>query len=116
MDKLHRICASAELIERGPGRRFEVRLDGELAPAFVVRYNGRACAFLNRCAHVSVELDWEPGRFFDPAQVYLICSTHGAVYEPDSGRCVAGPCKGARLSAIAVEERDGSIYLEGPTA
>lgn len=116
MDKSGRICASADLVERGPGHRFEVRQAGNLAPAFVVRYNGRACAFLNRCAHASVELDWEPGQFFDPTRVYLICSTHGAIYEPDSGRCIAGPCKGALLSAIAVEERDDSIFLEGPAA
>ena len=115
MDKSGRICASAELLESGPGRRFEVPYQGALAPAFVVRYHGQVRAFLNRCAHVSVELDWEPGQFFDPARVYLICSTHGAIYEPDGGRCIAGPCKGARLTTVSVEERDGSIFLEGLT-
>ncbi|MBK7664026.1 MAG: Rieske 2Fe-2S domain-containing protein [Sterolibacteriaceae bacterium] len=116
MDKSVRICSSTEVVERGQGHRFELRQAGESAPAFVVRYNGRARAFFNRCAHVSVELDWELGQFFDPTRVYLICSTHGAIYEPDSGRCIAGPCKGARLSAIAVQELDGWIFLEGPTA
>lgn len=112
MDKSGRICASVEVIERGPGHRFEVpKKDGEPAPAFVVRYEGRAYAFLNRCAHVSVELDWEQGQFFDTTRLYLICATHGAIYEPDSGRCIAGPCKGARLTAIAVDEHDGSVYL-----
>lgn len=109
-----RICASADVLERGPGRRFEVDRAGEPAPAFVVRFNGRAYAFVNRCAHASVELDWEQGQFFDITRLYLICATHGAIYEPDSGRCIAGPCKGARLTAIAVEEREGSIFLKVP--
>ena len=115
MDSPGRICASADLVERGPGFRFEVKLAGEAVPAFVVRYEGRAYAFLNRCAHVSVELDWENGQFFDSARLYLICSTHGALYEPDSGYCVAGPCKGANLSAVAVRERDGAIFVDGVT-
>jgi len=41
------------------------------------------------------ELDWQPGEFFDIAGVYLVCSTHGAIFEPNSGLCVAGPCRGA---------------------
>lgn len=116
MDESGRICGSAEVLEKGPGRRFEVPLAGGSAPAFVVRYEGRAYAFLNRCAHASVELDWEQGQFFDTTRLYLICATHGAIYEPDSGRCIAGPCKGARLTAIAVEEHDDAIFLRGFTA
>lgn len=113
MDNARRICASDAVSERGPGVRFEVVRSGRSESAFVVRYNGRVYAFLNRCAHLGVELDWEQGQFFDPARLYLICATHGATYEPDSGRCIAGPCKGARLVAVPVEEYDGSIYCEG---
>ena len=32
-------------------------------------------------------------------------------FEPSTGLCVAGPCRGARLEAIAVEERDGLVQL-----
>lgn len=115
MGDAFRICSSDELLETGAGRRFEVSRGGTAVPAFAVRYKGRAYAFLNRCAHVSVELDWEPGQFFDGSRLYLICSTHGAIYEPESGHCVAGPCRGARLVAVPVEERDGSIFLKGVT-
>lgn len=114
MGKSNRICASLDLVEGGPGQRFEVLQGGTPAPAFAIRYNGRAFAFLNRCAHQSVELDWEQGQFFDCTRLYLICATHGAIYEPDSGRCIAGPCKGAKLTAIAVEEHDGSIFYGSP--
>ena len=67
--------------------------------------------FVNRCPHLGVELDWQPGEFFEETGLYLICSTHGAIFEPDGGLCVAGPCRGARLEAIALEEKDGLVQL-----
>ena len=68
-------------------------------------------AYLNSCAHIPVELDWMEGEFFDKAGLYLICATHGATYEPDTGHCIMGPCKGQHLVALQVEERDGNVYL-----
>ena len=106
------ICASADLVDGGDGVRFEVQLHGRSEPAFVVRHRGRAHAYLNRCAHVPVELDWMPGAFFDAEREMLICATHGATYDPASGHCVRGPCRGARLRPVAVVERDGSVWLE----
>ena len=105
------ICAGDELAECGNGVRFTVQRHGRDEPAFVVRHGGIVRAFLNRCAHVPVELDWSEGQFFDLSGLYLICSTHGAMYLPDSGYCVAGPCKGARLHRLQVEELDGKVYL-----
>ena len=51
------ICAAAELQERGRGVRFTVERYGRQEPAFVVRYDGQVRAYLNRCAHVPMELD-----------------------------------------------------------
>ncbi len=105
------ICASAALVEGGDGVRFEVAVYDGQAAAFAVRHGGRVRAFLNRCAHVPVELDWQPGRFFDLTGAYLICAMHGAHYDPGSGRCVMGPCKGRSLAALAVTERDGQVFV-----
>ncbi|PIX75037.1 MAG: (2Fe-2S)-binding protein, partial [Rhodocyclales bacterium CG_4_10_14_3_um_filter_68_10] len=85
------ICASSDLVEGGPGVRFQVQEGEGLAAAFAIRWRGRVRAWLNRCAHIGVELDWMPGRFHDDSGLYLICSTHGALYQPDSGRCAGGP-------------------------
>lgn len=106
-----RLCASAELVDGGPGLRFEVVKGASAQAAFAVRHRGRVHAYINRCAHVGVELDWEPGAFFDASKLYLICATHGARYAPESGRCFAGPCKGGALEPVAVEERAGAVYL-----
>jgi nitrite reductase/ring-hydroxylating ferredoxin subunit len=109
--KERRICPSAELIEGGPGQRFTVMCRGEQVEAFAVRFRGRVHGFLNRCGHVPVELDWQHGEFFDSSGLYLICATHGALYAPDSGRCLGGRCNGRGLVPVAVAEHDGWVVL-----
>ena len=105
------ICASAALTDGGRGVRFMLERHGATAAAFVVRYDGRVHAYLNRCAHIPLELDWFEGEFFDQFGLYLICSTHGATYAPVTGHCVMGPCKGQHLTVLQVAERGGNVYL-----
>ena len=106
------ICDSAELIDGGKGVRFAVDYFGRLEPAFVVRYDGKVYGYLNMCAHRPLELDYPEGEFFDQTGLYLVCSVHGATYQPDTGRCIMGPCtRDERLVALQVEERDGKVYL-----
>lgn len=101
-----RVCAADELVDGGPGVRRAARyLNGD-AVVFFVRYDGHVHGYLNRCAHVPMELDWVEGQFFDSSGLYLMCATHGAIYAPESGRCVGGPCRGARLRPVQVQERD----------
>ena len=106
------ICDSDALVDGGAGVRFPVSVSGEAATGFVVRYRGRPYAYLNRCAHVPIELDWVEGQFFESGGEYLMCATHGAVYRPESGVCAGGPCRGARLRQIAVHETDGKVYWQ----
>ena len=105
------ICASAALAEGGPGVRFSVASLGEGDRAFAIRHGGVAAAFVNRCPHAGTELDWQAGEFFEETGLYLICSTHGALFEPKNGYCVAGPCRGASLQPLDIRERDGGVFL-----
>ena len=105
------ICASTALAEGSKGLRFSLERNGATAQAFAVRYDGKVYAYLNSCAHIAVELDWNEGEFFDQSGLYLICSTHGATYEADTGYCFLGPCKGAHLIALKVAEHSGNVYL-----
>lgn len=105
------ICASSDLADGGDGLRFDVACKGETTPAFAIRYGGRVYAYLNRCAHIAMELDWKPGKFLDAEGEYLICSTHGALYAPESGACRGGPCRGAGLTRLDVFEADGRVYM-----
>jgi nitrite reductase/ring-hydroxylating ferredoxin subunit len=74
-------------------------------------FEGRVHAYLNRCSHLPVELDWQEGKFFDASGLYLICATHGALYAPDTGRCLSGRCMVKGLVEVAVGEIDGWVVL-----
>ena len=106
------ICGSAALADGGDGVRFEVERNGVTEPAFVVRHRGVVHAFINRCGHVPVELDWQQGKFFDLTGLYLMCATHGALYSPESGRCIGGRCNGNGLTPLAIVEHDGNVFLK----
>jgi nitrite reductase/ring-hydroxylating ferredoxin subunit len=103
------LCTSAALEEKGRAVLFDVLHFHEPARAFALRFDGRVVAYLNRCVHVPTELDWQPGEFLDSGREFILCSIHGAAYEPRSGRCLGGPCGNGRLTVIEVEERDGVV-------
>ena len=105
------ICAASALEECGLGVRFELQWAGEKTPAFVVRYDGAPVAYLNRCGHVPVEMDFNAGEFFELSGLYFVCATHGALYDPETGACRGGPCNGRGLHKLKVLERDGQIFL-----
>ncbi|HET7730106.1 MAG TPA: Rieske 2Fe-2S domain-containing protein [Usitatibacter sp.] len=109
------ICSAAALAEGGPGVRFELRPGDSWGTGFAVRFRGRVYAYVNRCPHAGTELDWQPGEFFEETGLYLACSTHGALFEPGNGTCIAGPCRGAALEPLAIRERDGQVFLTNDT-
>jgi len=101
------------LEEGGKGLRFDVKKTGhdEVIPAFVVRYDYQIFAYLNRCGHIAIPLDYMPGDFFSDDKQTLVCSTHGAEYAPDTGACLGGPCFGVGLEPLQVLEQKGQLYL-----
>lgn len=103
------LCAAPALVERGAGLVFDVLQHGRPARAFALRFEGRVVAYLNRCVHVPTELDWNPGEFLDADRRWILCSIHGAAYEPADGRCVGGPCGRGRLTPLRVAEVDGQV-------
>lgn len=110
--ELRLICPAQDASEAGKGVRFAVTRYGREVPAFVIRFRGLIHAYVNQCGHVPAELDWQPGEFFDDSKLYLICSIHGALYAPESGRCLGGRCQGNGLTPLRVREIDGQIFLE----
>jgi nitrite reductase/ring-hydroxylating ferredoxin subunit len=106
------ICPSELLEEGGKGIRFPVAAGSEKTTGFVVRYDSVVRGYLNRCAHVPIELDWTEGVFFESSGLYLMCATHGAIYLPENGHCAGGPCRGGRLRTIHVFEKNGQVYWQ----
>jgi nitrite reductase/ring-hydroxylating ferredoxin subunit len=74
---------------------------------------GEVRAYKNECRHLPMRLDdREPRELWDPSGSYLVCSSHGARYQPSDGLCVSGPCEGSHLKALPIEVNDGVIYLD----
>lgn len=105
------VCDGAKVVNGGKGYCFALSWEDSYAPAFLIRYRDQVHGFLNRCAHQAIELDWNPGEFFDTDRRFLLCATHGALYDPVTGACVGGRCNGRGLTQLDVVEVDEIIYV-----
>lgn len=106
------LCASEQLEEKGRAIVFDVNHFRQPARAFALRFEGRVVVYLNRCVHVPTELDWQPGVFLDSGREFILCSIHGAAYDPRNGRCAGGPCGQGRLVHIGAVEDAGQVYWQ----
>ncbi|GGK13045.1 Rieske (2Fe-2S) protein [Luteimonas terricola] len=90
----------------------EAEVDGS-AESIIVHRDGAGAvrAWLNVCPHAGRRLDWAPGRFLVSKEGLLVCAVHGASFETVGGVCEAGPCRGESLRAVAVDVRDGAVWL-----
>ena len=100
-------------IEDGGFAEVEASLDGDAESLILHRSGASIRAWLNVCPHAGRRLDWAPGKFLKSKEGHLICAAHGASFELERGDCVAGPCRGDSLRAVAVEVRDGQVVLKG---
>ena len=103
-----RLCRDEEIAEGG-ARGFRIGAGTRPTRVFVLRWDGALRAYLNVCPHAATALDWVPDKFFHPDRRHLICATHGALFLPETGLCVAGPCEGESLQPVEVAVEDGWI-------
>ncbi|MBW7472350.1 Rieske (2Fe-2S) protein [Marinobacter sp. M216] len=68
-------------------------------------------AYVNQCPHLGIELNWMPGRFMDSDNLFIQCSTHGALFKPGTGECIAGPCQGDALTALDTRIENGEVQI-----
>jgi nitrite reductase/ring-hydroxylating ferredoxin subunit len=99
----------------GASAKFPLSWRGTKVEGFVINFEGRYRAYVNRCAHAGTPLDWWPNEFFTDDGRLLICATHGALFEPDGGHCAGGPCGGGALWPLLVRlEGDRVIVTARP--
>lgn len=107
----HPVCRLADLSDPGShGARLQLA-DGELE-IVVVRRGERVYAYRNRCPHSGVNLEWQPHRFLDLTEQFIVCATHGALFRFEDGFCVRGPCAGQRLTAITARIESDEVVVE----
>ena len=109
-----RVIACVDEMRPGSVKKFwlicqKCRIDG-----FLVNYKGDFHAYVNRCRHMTTPLDFVRYQFFTEDGQHLICMTHGAIYDPRSGLCLDGPCKGLSLYRLAVFVDRGEVLVACP--
>ncbi len=107
-----RLCRADEVAE-GKGRGFRIGAGTEQIAVFVIRRGGALRAYVNSCPHIGTPLDWLPDRFFDRSGEHLLCGTHGALFRPEDGLCVRGPCVGKSLAPRADRNGRGRDFPRG---
>jgi nitrite reductase/ring-hydroxylating ferredoxin subunit len=111
----YRICQAAALAA-GESMKFMLPVRGADEECFVINFHGDYHAFVNRCRHVPMAMDWVDNQFFAEQGRYLMCQTHNAYFEPASGECIAGPPSacGKFLYRVPLEIDRGFIYARPP--
>ncbi len=108
--------AIARVSELRPGqtKKFLLQRDGREIEGFVLNVGGAFHAYVNRCRHVPMGLDWVENQFFTEDGQFIQCATHGAYYVPDTGECIAGPPCGKSLVRVPLRVEGDQILGEWP--
>jgi nitrite reductase/ring-hydroxylating ferredoxin subunit len=106
----------AQVGELAPGRtkKFFLIIEGREEECFVVNHQGGLYAYVNRCCHVPMTMDWVDNQFMTEDKQFIQCATHGACYLPDTGECVAGPPFGAFLIQVPIVIEAGAVRAFPP--
>ncbi|MCW8126965.1 Rieske (2Fe-2S) protein [Microbulbifer halophilus] len=78
---------------------------------FAVMKGGDIYAYKNVCPHQGIGLDWQENQFLDPDGALIQCASHGALFEIETGECIAGPCTGEALTPLPVEYSPEGLYV-----
>ncbi len=104
------LCA-VTAIPDGTARGFRPA-PGGFTGLLALRQGEQVRVYANSCPHLGTPLDWAPDQFFSRDGRHLVCATHGALFTPETGLCVAGPCEGRSLEPIAFTIEDGRITVD----
>ena len=107
------VCRFDELPDPGC-REFRIGEGDWPFKGFVVRRGDAVFAYRNYCVHAGHPLNWQPDEFLTADGGALICASHGALYDIESGACAGGPCRGKSLERVAVQIREGKVWVTGP--
>src|SRR5271167_492768 len=108
--------ARTDSLAPGESLKFMLPIRGTDEESFLINFRGQLHAYVNRCRHVPMAMDWVDNQFFAERGRYLMCQTHNAYYEPSNGECIAGPpdtC-GKMLYRVPLEIEDGNIFARPP--
>lgn len=101
--------ARLDTIADGAARNFVLQMKAGRFHGFVIRQGATVAGYVDRCPHMGLPLAQVLDAYLSPDKALIACSWHGALFAIDDGRCVGGPCTGARLTPWPVTVIDGAI-------
>jgi nitrite reductase/ring-hydroxylating ferredoxin subunit len=104
------VCRLTDLDQHG-ARGFTIGRGEWPLRGFVVRSGNAVHGYVNYCPHAGHPLNFKPHQFLTHDGSLILCSSHGALFEKQTGYCVAGPCAGKQLRSIALEVESGFVML-----
>jgi nitrite reductase/ring-hydroxylating ferredoxin subunit len=102
------LCRLDQLTDPG-ARNFVLQIGEAYFHGFVVRKDGQAHGYVDRCPHAGFPLAQRLDAYLTRDGQLIQCSWHGALFRPEDGLCIGGPCGGARLTPWPVEVADGMV-------
>jgi nitrite reductase/ring-hydroxylating ferredoxin subunit len=108
------VVARVDELSPGETKKFLLRSGNKELEGFLLNHQGRLVAYVNRCCHVPMTMDWVENQFLTEDGAYIQCATHGACYEPETGECVGGPPLGRFLTPVPFMIRDGMVIAQWP--
>ena len=106
------VLCQLEDIEDGGSAGFTSEVGGKPRMLLAVRKGKNVFVYVNSCPHIGVPLDFHAGKFMSRDQKYIICSTHGALFEIEDGLCISGPCRNSYLKAVMVSVEGNSVLID----
>lgn len=100
-----------EELREGSCREFTFRSGAAEREAFLVCSGGQVYGYLNACPHTGAPLNWLPNRFLTEAGDFIVCALHGALFRPEDGLCISGPCHGLSLESVPMHWENGEVIL-----
>ena len=104
------ICRLSDLGDAG-ARGFTVGRGDWPLRGFVVRTQDGVRGYVNRCPHAGHPLNLGPNRFLTPGGELILCASHGALFDRQTGFCIAGPCSGQSLTSVPLTIESGFVML-----
>ena len=105
------VIEKSKIVDDSSTYRFTFDEDGKEKSGFVIFFDNTYHVYRNECQHLPVELDWQENEFLDDEKIFIVCATHGAIYEPSTGECIVGPCQGSFLKKIEFIEDQDKIVI-----
>ena len=106
-----KICAYNDIEEDG-SIALTAEVNGEPTQLMAIRKDGLVHVYKNICPHIGAPLDFTPGQFLNLERNFIMCSTHGALFQIEDGQCVSGPCQGQSLEPVPSRISEDSVWID----